>query len=111
MSIVSSFFPGRVRLRSPFLRDRELRTALINALEEIGFNGSYTVNEQTGSVLVEYDPAIITPPVIEALRPMVKEVTPLRTRLEYYSGKDREFLLNQIERLKTEARMRLEKNG
>ncbi len=111
MSIVSSYFPGRVRLRSPFLRDSDLRCAVIDAIEELGFSGTYKVNEDTGSVLVQYDPDQLTGNIIEALRPMVNEMAKLRMKVEYYTPKDKAFLLSEIERLKKEAEGRLKENG
>lgn len=108
MSIVTSYFPGRIRFRAPFLRDRDLRNALISAIGELGFSGKYTVNESTGSVLVEYDTAQITGDILETLRPMAAAVAPLRTKAEYYSSRDKDFLLSEIERLKEEAKRRLD---
>ena len=74
MGIVTSFFPGRIRLRCTILRDPEIATAAIIAIESVGFAGTFTHNPKTGSILVEYDPTQITKDKIEKLKPMLSEV-------------------------------------
>jgi hypothetical protein len=61
--------PGRMRLRSPALKGDEVTIAdLRSRLAEIAGLTSLTGNPSTGSFLLEYDPAIVTPDeLVEAL--------------------------------------------
>jgi hypothetical protein len=53
---VASFIPGRIRLKSPQLRnDESLGARIAEALNEVGAITDVSANARTGSVLVRYD--------------------------------------------------------
>ena len=52
--IVSSFFPGRIRLRNDVFKDDDIFSALYSAVGSHSAVKKVVRNERTGSVLVEY---------------------------------------------------------
>ena len=52
--IVSSFFPGRIRLRNDVFKDDDIFSALYSAVGSHSAVKKVERNERTGSVLVEY---------------------------------------------------------
>lgn len=104
MSVVTSFFPGHIRLRCPILKDKDITDAVINAVKELGVNAFFTHNPNTGSLLVEYDPKEITLERVSVLKPMLSGVMKLKPKVLLYCPKDKPFLLSEIERLKEEAK-------
>ena len=53
--VVSSFFPGRIRLRSPLLQDADICAALKTALEQQPAVHKVEYSTHTGSILIEYE--------------------------------------------------------
>ncbi len=53
--IVSSFFEGRVRLKAELFKNDEISQALKNVLLATNAVTNVTVNEVTGSMLIEYN--------------------------------------------------------
>lgn len=104
MGIVRSFFPGHVRLRCSILKDADIANKAMSAMKELGFEGSFTYNSQTGSILIEYDPKVMTVDKIMPLKSMLKDVMKLREKVLIYSPKNKPFLLSEIDRLKEEAK-------
>lgn len=107
MGIVTSYFPGHIRLRASILKDLDIASAAIKAIEDLGFIGTFSHNPKTGSILVEYDPKQITPEKLERLKPMLSGIMALKRKVVLYNPKDKEFMLSEIERLSKEASMRL----
>ncbi len=107
MSVITSFFPGHIRLRCPILKDVDIANAAIKAIESIGFSFDFKHNPQTGSILVEYDPTQVEIDKIEKLRPMLSELVKLKPLILCYDAKDKEFILAKIEKLSKEASERL----
>ena len=103
MALVSSSFPGRVRLRSSILKDKDIADKLIAAVKELGFDGNFSYSALTGSILVEYDPSLINESVINKLKPLEKSVRELRPTILFYTNKDKDYLLSQIDSLKCKA--------
>ncbi len=104
MSVITSFFPGHIRLRCPILKDKDITDAVISAVKELGVNADFTHNPKTGSLLVEYDPKEITIERVSVLKPMLSGVMKLKPKVLLYCPKDKPFLLSEIERLKEEAK-------
>lgn len=104
MGIVRSFFPGHVRLRCSILKDADIANKAMSAMKELGFEGSFTYNSQTGSILIEYDPKVMTVDKIMPLKSMLKDVMKLREKVLIYSPKNKPFLLSEIDKLKDEAK-------
>ncbi len=57
--IVSSFFEGRVRLKATLFKNREISSQITNMLLASNSVENITVNEITGSMLIEYLPSKI----------------------------------------------------
>ena len=64
---ISSFFPGRIRLRDAVLKDAEISAALRSAIEGHESVRNIEHNAVTGSVLIEYDPARLPTETLAAL--------------------------------------------
>lgn len=93
MSIVSSYFPGRIRLRAAILKDAAIVEALLKALEGNSAIKSTQWNPKTGSLLVEYDSNVIKP---EKLAFLIPEVKHLQRKVLFYSEKNRAELLAEL---------------
>lgn len=82
-SLITSFYDGRARVRHPALRDRELAEnarALLSAAPGII---NVTVNPRTGSLLLEYDPAVLdTAALLQAAEQAAAEWDNLRAERE-----------------------------
>ncbi len=59
-SIISSYFPGRVRVRHTALKNPETVEGILAMLKFYPGLGSVSSNPQTGSLLIHYDPAQIS---------------------------------------------------
>lgn len=57
--IVSSFFEGRVRLKAALFKNKEISSQITNILLSSNAVENITVNEVTGSMLIEYSPSKI----------------------------------------------------
>lgn len=57
--IVSSFFEGRVRLKASLLKNSEISRQITDMLTASKSIENITVNEITGSMLIEYSPSKI----------------------------------------------------
>lgn len=75
--IVSSFFEGRVRLKASLFKNSQINSQLKNILLSSNAVQSVTVNEKTGSMLIEYSPSKIpllkikkTVPLFEKIKEM-----------------------------------------
>lgn len=97
MSIVTSYFPGRIRLRASILKDSVIVNALMDSLKGNSAIHNIVWNPKTGSVLVEYDSAVIKP---EKLAFLIPEVKHLQRKVLFYSEKNRAELLAELPVLK-----------
>ena len=93
-----NYFPGRLRLRDPALRDEAIRTAALAALRSICPAADSQYNEKTGSVLVTYDPSDVP---LERLQTLVPALKKLRQKLAAYSEKNRGDILADIAQIKS----------
>ncbi len=55
--IVSSFFEGRVRLKAPLFKNQEINQQITKMLLPLKYVKNITINEVTGSILIEYHPS------------------------------------------------------
>lgn len=58
--MIVSFIPGRVRLRLPELKNQSLAGELLPKIQEIPGVKAVEIKTLTGSLLIEYDPALIS---------------------------------------------------
>lgn len=94
---ISSFFPGRIRLRDGVLKDEEISTALRNAIEWHEAVKNIDHNLQTGSVLICYEPAKLP---MQKLTALTNELLQLKALCDRYNGKDKSAILGKIADLK-----------
>ena len=93
-----NYFPGRLRLRDPALRDEAIRTAALAVLHSICPAADPKYNEKTGSVLITYDPDSVP---LERLQTLVPDLQKLRQKLAVYSEKNRDDILSDIARIRS----------
>jgi len=93
-----NYFPGRLRLRDPALRDDAIRTAALAVLHSICPAADPKYNEKTGSVLITYDPDSVP---LERLQTLVPDLQKLRQKIAVYSEKNRDDILSDIARIRS----------
>ncbi|MGI5056213.1 HMA2 domain-containing protein [Treponema socranskii] len=93
-----NYFPGRLRLRDPALRDEAIRSAALDVLHSICPAADPKYNEKTGSVLITYDPDGVPLERLQTLVPVLKK---LRQKLASYSEKNRGDILSDIAQIKS----------
>jgi len=93
-----NYFPGRLRLRDPALRDEAIRSAAIAALKSISDDAVCEYKEKTGSILITYDPARVP---IERLETLVPYLQKLRQKIAVYSEKNRNDILSDIAQIRS----------
>ena len=94
---VTSYFPGRIRLRAPFLKDQDIAGAMMDVVRASGLSDQLTYNPRTGSVLVEYCPERLPDP--ELLRPLIPSALELKDKLLFYSPRNKEMIISAIKEL------------
>lgn len=81
--LITSFFPGRVRLRAPIFKDEELCAKAREILSKSDAIKNIEHNPLTGSILLEYD---IKKVPMEKLVPMQDFFMKLGKEAERYDG-------------------------
>ena len=94
---VSSFFPGRIRIRDEVLKDSEISSALRKAIEWHESVKRIEHNLRTGSVLIEYSPARLP---LEKLSALQTELLSLKSLCERYDGRGKDAILEKISALR-----------
>ena len=94
---ISSFFPGRIRLRDKVLKDDAISSALRAAIEWHESVTNIEHNLQTGSVLIEYTPEKLPMAQLTAL---TSELLSLKKLCDRYNGRDQSAILAKIAELK-----------
>lgn len=94
---ISSFFPGRIRLRDKVLKDAEISEALRASVEWHCSVTNIEHNLQTGSVLIEYTPEKLP---MKQLTALTSELLSLKKLCDRYNGKDKTPILEKIAELK-----------
>jgi len=77
MSMVESFVPGRIRLRSPLLRDADSAAMLQGALGSVPGVSEARLNPVTASLLLTYDAGLLTLDRLAPLLPLLDQVQAL----------------------------------
>ena len=93
-----NYFPGRLRLRDPALRDEAIRSAALAVLHSICPAADPKYNEKTGSVLITYDPDSVP---LERLQTLVPDLQKLRQKIAVYSENNRDDILSDIARIRS----------
>jgi hypothetical protein len=72
--VIVSFVPGRLRLRLPELKDPVLAAELLPRIRAVPGLKAAEIKTLTGSLLIEYDPALIsTEKLIELGRALARQ--------------------------------------
>ncbi len=82
--MITSFFPGRVRLRAPIFKETDLVEKALSILKTSDAVKNVETNPVTGSVLIEYNPAKVP---MEKLLPMQDFFTNLAKEAQRFDGK------------------------
>lgn len=90
---VTSFFPGRIRLRGEIFRDAEIAWALRQAVEWHPAVQEIQHNLRTGSVLICYDEKLLPMARLEALSAQLLE---LRDLCLHYAPRKKPVILERI---------------
>ena len=94
--MITSFFPGRVRLRAPVFKEADLVEKARSILEKSEAIKKVEHNPVTGSVLIEYNPAKVP---MEKLLPMKDFFTRLANEDQHFDCSNREKILSMLEEL------------
>ena len=94
--IVSSFFPGRIRLRDEVLEDEDIAAALKSAVEAHKSVKHVEYNTRTGSALIEYDPAELP---IQKFKILKDEIYALQKLCDFYTEAKKTEVLKAIKSL------------
>lgn len=94
--MVTSFFPGRIRLREAVFKDAVIVEECIKILKTSDAVKNITNNCNTGSVLLEYDPEKVPMDKIEPLVPFLTEIENL---VRNYSVKKRDIVMEKLREL------------
>ncbi len=84
--LVTSFFPGRIRLRAPIFKDEELCKKAMEIISKSDAVKNIQHNVTTGSILLEYDPKKVP---MEKLVPMQDFFVKLGKKAEKYDGSEK----------------------
>ncbi len=81
--MITSFFPGRVRLRAPIFKEEDLVSQARSILQKSDAVKKIEHNPTTGSVLIEYEPSKVP---MEKLLPMQEFFTRLAVQAQNFDG-------------------------
>lgn len=94
--MVTSFFPGRIRLRESVFKDSVIVEECIRILKTSDAVLNITNNYVTGSVLLEYDPDKVPAQKLEPLIPFLKDLERLAHN---YTVKKRAVIMDRLREL------------
>lgn len=92
--MVTSFFPGRVRLRADVFKDPVIVSKACDIVCKYDAVKNVESNLRTGSILLEYDAEQIPVQELQAIKPFALA---LQKEAQHYSPKKREALLALLE--------------
>ena len=96
MGIVTSFIPGRIRLRSRIFRDDDIASAFTSLLDATGIVTGIERNANTGSFLVSYRAECIPSALIRFASAYMPQLARLKFRILYYTPQDKDAILSAI---------------
>ncbi len=95
--IVTSFFPGRIRLRENVFKDSVIVEECIKILKSCDAIKNVRNNYINGSVLLEYEPSKVPMEKLEPLVPFFKDLEKLANN---YSAEKRTAIMEKLQELK-----------
>ena len=101
MGIVTSFIPGRIRLRSRIFRDDDIASAFTSLLDAVT---GIERNANTGSFLVSYRAECIPSAenLIRFASAYMPQLARLKFRILYYTPQDKDAILSAISQASAE---------
>lgn len=94
--MITSFFPGRVRLRAPIFKEADLVEKARLILGKSDAVKKIENNFLTGSVLIEYYPEKVP---MKKLLPMQEFFTNLAKEAQRFDGSNRQKILSMLDEL------------
>ncbi len=94
--MITSFFPGRLRLRAPIFREADLVGKALPIVRKNAAVKNVENNLLTGSVLIEYDPDKVP---LQKLLSMQDFFTSLAEEAKNYDGTNRQKILSMLDEL------------
>lgn len=91
--MITSFIPGRIRFRSPIFQDSDIYSAVFPIIKNLREITSFSYNQKTGSLLVQYDPEKIPVEKLKPLMPLAERMKPI---LLFYSDRDKPVVLKAV---------------
>ncbi len=95
--MITSFFPGRVRLRAPIFKEDDLVQKAKSILNNSDAVKKIEHNPVTGSVLIEYYPTKVP---MDKLLPMQDFFLRLAKEAENFDGTNREKIFSMLDELR-----------
>lgn len=96
--MITSFFPGRIRLRAEIFKDLEITNTAIAILKTSQAVRNVEYNNVTGSILLEYVPSKVP---LEKLKPLLPFLQKLEREAKHYSAEAKPRILLMLNELKT----------
>lgn len=94
--MITSFFPGRVRLRAPIFKEADLVEKARSILQKSSAIKNIENNFLTGSVLIEYYPEKVP---MKKLLSMQEFFTNLAKEAQHFDGSNRQKILSMLDEL------------
>ena len=94
--MVTSFFPGRIRLRAPVFKEADLVEKAVSILRKFPALKNIENNLLTGSVLIEYQADKVP---MEKLLPLRDFFMELAKEAECFDGSNRNKIIEMLEKL------------
>ncbi|MEL3907233.1 MAG: hypothetical protein P1P65_09475 [Treponema sp.] len=94
--MITSFFPGRVRLRAEVFKHDEITNRAIVLLKQSPAVKNIEYNPVTGSILLEYDPDMVPMEKLKSILPFLKK---LHKEAMSYSEKKKPSIMAMLDEL------------
>ncbi|MBQ9538904.1 MAG: hypothetical protein IJU95_06505 [Treponema sp.] len=93
-----NYFPGRLRFRDPVLRDKEIRSAALEAVAILCPQAQISYKESTASILAIYPPESVNPDSLKVLIPYLLKLEP---KIHFYTPRKKDEVLVGIAEIKS----------
>lgn len=97
--IISSFFEGRVRLKAPLFKNNDICNEISNILLNTNGVENVTINNTTGSILIEYNPVKIPLLKIKKAMPYFEKIKEMYDEYEDEAIADILLIIKEMEKL------------
>lgn len=97
--IISSFFEGRVRLKAPLFKNKEICDEVSKILFSTNGVENITINNITGSMLIEYNPVKIPLLKIKKAAPYFEKIKEIYDEYQDEAVDDILLIIKEMEKL------------